>query len=48
VIVDGYSHCGILKYQPVEVVLHTMAQASIRRCFASIWESMTTAISHRS
>ena len=30
-IVDGYSHCGILKYQPVEVVLDTMAQASVDR-----------------
>ena len=31
VIVDGYSHCGILKYQPVEVVLDTTAQAGVDR-----------------
>ena len=30
-IVDGYSHCGILKYKPVEVVLNTMAQAGVDR-----------------
>jgi L-fuconolactonase len=31
VIVDGYSHCGILKYQPVEAVLKTMAEAGVDR-----------------
>jgi L-fuconolactonase len=31
VIVDGYAHCGISKYQPVEVVLETMAQAGVDR-----------------
>ena len=30
-IVDGYAHCGISKYQPVEVVLETMAQAGVDR-----------------
>src|SRR5262249_49795221 len=30
-IVDSYSHCGIRKYQPVEVVLDTMAQAGVDR-----------------
>ena len=31
VIVDGYAHCGIRKYQPVEVVLDTMAHAGVDR-----------------
>jgi hypothetical protein len=31
VIVDGYAHCGISRYQPVEIVLDTMAQAGVDR-----------------
>jgi len=31
VIVDGYAHCGISKYQPVEVVVDTMSQAGVDR-----------------
>jgi len=31
VIIDGYSHCGILKYQPVEVVLDVMTKIGVDR-----------------
>jgi len=31
VIVDGYSHCGISKYKPVETVLEVMAKANVSR-----------------
>jgi predicted TIM-barrel fold metal-dependent hydrolase len=31
VIVDDYAHYGILKYQPAEMVLDTMARAGVDR-----------------
>jgi L-fuconolactonase len=31
VIVDGYSHCGISKYQPVEVLLDVMSKTGVGR-----------------
>jgi len=31
VIIDGYAHCGIRKYQPVEVVLDVMTKTGVDR-----------------